>query len=371
MKVLFLYIDAFSRVGGIQQFNKNFLTAISESAEAGRDIINSYALHDAVKDFKGLEKVKKGTAGGSRLKFLLASYWLAAGSDVIIVGHINLLFPLVLLLKYFLKKRIILIAHGIEMWKPLPFYKKACLAKLDLIIAVSSFTKSKIMEIHSVPENKIAVLPNTIDPSFPLKELGLKPEAILKRHAIPAESKVLLTICRISEGEQYKGYDKVITCLKDLIADFPNIHYIIAGKYDEREKKRIENIVSENALNERVHFTGYVSNDELSDYYRACDIFIMPSKKEGFGIVFLEALVNGKPVIAGNKDGSVDALLQGELGILVDPDKEEEIGNAIKNVLNKRVDPRFFDQEFLRAKCLEHFSFEHFISRVQRLIDGQ
>jgi len=64
----------------------------------------------------------------------------------------------------------------------------------------------------------------------------------------------------------------------------------------------------------------------------------MPSKGEGFGIVFLEALSCGKPVIAGNKDGSVDAVLNGKLGVLVDPDDVAEIGEAIIRVLSGHTD---------------------------------
>ena len=72
-------------------------------------------------------------------------------------------------------------------------------------------------------------------------------------------------------------------------------------------------------LSESVIFTGYVKDEEVAAHFSIADIYIMPSTKEGFGIIFIEAMFYGKPVIAGNKDGSADALQNGTLGILVNP----------------------------------------------------
>ena len=80
---------------------------------------------------------------------------------------------------------------------------------------------------------------------------------------------------------------------------------------------------------ENVQFTGLVPAEELPDYFRLADVFVMPSTGEGFGIVFLEAMASGVRVIGGNRDGSVDALADGELGGAVDPDNEQELISAI------------------------------------------
>jgi glycosyltransferase involved in cell wall biosynthesis len=94
----------------------------------------------------------------------------------------------------------------------------------------------------------------------------------------------------------------------------------------------------------------------------------MPSKGEGFGIVFLEALACGKPVIAGNKDGSRDALLDGELGILVDPDNIDEIAETIVKVLKKDVPEKLLDGKYLRKRVLEVYGFDKFKERVRDLL---
>ena len=97
----------------------------------------------------------------------------------------------------------------------------------------------------------------------------------------------------------------------------------------------------------------HAADAEMALHFNLADLFIMPSEKEGFGIVFIEAMFYGLPVIAGNKDGSVDALCNGELGTIVDPDNLAEISNAIKKILDN---PSAYkpDQQKLKAQ----FSYE-------------
>ncbi len=112
----------------------------------------------------------------------------------------------------------------------------------------------------------------------------------------------------------------------------------------------------------------YFSDEEKTDFFSICDVFAMPSKGEGFGIVFLEALACGKPVVAGNKDASSEPLLNGELGLLVDPDNKEEIMKAIIGILKKEVPEKILDGKFLRRKTIESFGFEKFKEKVKNLI---
>src|SRR5262245_51299351 len=87
----------------------------------------------------------------------------------------------------------------------------------------------------------------------------------------------------------------------------------------------------------------------------------MPSQGEGFGIVYLEALACGKPVLAGNKDGSRDALADGELGLLVDPDDTAKIAAEIIRVLRREHShPKIFYPEILRQRVIELFGFNAF-----------
>jgi glycosyltransferase involved in cell wall biosynthesis len=119
-----------------------------------------------------------------------------------------------------------------------------------------------------------------------------------------------------------------------------------------------------------VILTGFIPDDELVFYYNLCDCFVMPSKCEGFGMVFLEALACGKPVIAGNKDGSVDAVLDGELGVLVDPDNKDQIKDAIVDILKREVPENLLDGEYLRKRVTQAYGFDKFKERLKGIIES-
>ena len=135
----------------------------------------------------------------------------------------------------------------------------------------------------------------------------------------------------MSKVEQHKGYDRLIRTLPTIIQTIPNIHYLIVGQGDDRP--RIEQLIQSLSLEKYVTLTGFIPDQELVDYYNLCDIFAMPSKDEGFGIVYLEALACGKPTLGGNQDGAIDALCHGERGVLGDHDNLDEMAQAIIIVL--------------------------------------
>jgi phosphatidyl-myo-inositol dimannoside synthase len=124
-------------------------------------------------------------------------------------------------------------------------------------------------------------------------------------------------------------------------------------------------LISSLGLENKVMMPGFVADEEITDHYLLADVFVMPSKGEGFGIVYTEAMACGLPVIAGNKDGSTEALQFGELGTLVDPDSEEELKEALVKVLGENNDPLLVQQ-----KMLKHFSFEKFKGRMKKVIEG-
>jgi len=104
-----------------------------------------------------------------------------------------------------------------------------------------------------------------------------------------------------------------------------------------------------------------VPETELRDHYNLCDAFAMPSQGEGFGIVYLEALACGKPTLAGNKDGSVDALCHGELGALVDPDDVKQIAQTLMQILQRTyTHPLMYHPEALRQRVIEVYGFDRF-----------
>jgi glycosyltransferase involved in cell wall biosynthesis len=174
---------------------------------------------------------------------------------------------------------------------------------------------------------------------------------------------VILTVCRLAAAERYKGYDQIIKALPKILTALPNAHYVLAGSGPDRQ--RVEKMIHDANLQSNVTLAGYVPDAELADYYKLCDVFAMPSKAEGFGIVYLEALACGKPVLAGNRDGSRDALADGELGLLVDADDSHEIAGEIIRVLRREhTHPNIFQAQRLRRRVIELYGTERFQRRV-------
>ena len=120
---------------------------------------------------------------------------------------------------------------------------------------------------------------------------------------------------------------------------------------------------------DRVVFAGAIPNEELPRYYNLADIFVMPSKNEGLGIVYLEALACGKPVIASATGGARDALLDGRLGQLVDPDDIAAIAEAIVRTLNGDAPNHLTDPQTLTSLVRQHFGFERYAEALESLIN--
>ena len=155
----------------------------------------------------------------------------------------------------------------------------------------------------------------------------------------------------------------MISILPQLLQDGLQVKYILAGKADATEAKRMLELISTLKLEQHVLMPGFITEEEVNDHYLVSDVFAMPSKGEGFGIVFLEAMACGLPVIAGNKDGSTEALQFGELGTLIDPDDQQQLKAAIKNVLQQKK-----ESILLQQKMLSYFSFEKYKERLQQLL---
>ncbi len=358
-KTAFIYLTAFSRTGGIEQFNKNILAAVNCNG------VDAFSIYDDAPNEKYFNKKNFQGFNGNKLACLWTIFKRANQYQTILIGHINLA-PFIFLVKLFHPAvKLVLFAHGIEVWKPLTGIKRWLLKKTHSIFAVSHFTKSSLLANNpSIDAHKINILPNALDPFFAYPNNFNKPHYLLERYGLKSTDKILLTIARLSSEEQYKGYDQVIKILHELKESDATINYLLVGKADAVELNRIKHLVEAKGLGKRVILAGFVSEAELVDHYLLADIFILPSTGEGFGIVLIEALACGLQVIAGNKDGSVDALLNGSLGTLVDPNNSDEIKKAIEFALqDSSVDPFIVQQ-----KAQVHFGFPLFKNRISQYL---
>lgn len=351
VNILALLTEAHGGYGGISVFNQFLLSALSEWGMVNRvnvlarkssEMASDNLFYLSVTDSK-LNYVARG------LKSIFSDPY-----DLIVCGHINLL-PLAALCSFISNKPLILIVHGIEAWEPhCSFISRWALRHVAAVISVSDLTRERFVTWSGVPDSLCNTLFNTID--FNYYRPGAVDLSMLKRWSFSGKHR-LITVARLDENERYKGIDEVIDLLPKLLFDFSDLQYIIVG--DGSDLSRLKTKVRSLGLQRHVCFTGRVSEDEKLSLYRSSTAFVMPGSGEGFGIVYLEALACGLPVVGSCLDGSRAALLEGELGALPDPRDKEELYAAIVEALK---------QEKRVPEGLNAFHFERFKEKLYKII---
>lgn len=284
--------------------------------------------------------------------------------DLILCGHLNFA-PVAFWIHQWRKIPYWIIVYGTDAWDVQDQGKIKALQAADKIISISSYTRDRIVREQGVPADKFSILPVTFDAQR--FKISPKPDYLLQRYGLDLKQPILLTVGRLASSDRYKGYDQILHALPKIRLSIPNIHYIIVGKGDDRS--RLEQLINQLQLQDCVTLAGFIPDRELCDHYNLCDVFAMPSKGEGFGIVYLEALACGKPVLGGNQDGAIDALCQGELGALVDPDDVDAIAQTLIQILHGTYpNALIYQPELLRQKVIDYFSFDSFKKTLSDLI---
>jgi phosphatidyl-myo-inositol dimannoside synthase len=364
-KLLFLTLNTFSSTGGIEKVCRVAGKALAElAAEAGSRLM-LFAMND-----KPEHLLKNYIApdlyfpfSGKKARFAFQAIKTGRTCDIVILSHVNLLSIGFLINLLSPKTKVVLIAHGIEVWKEFPFWKLRMLKAIDLILPVSHYTKQKMQSLYNLDSTKMQVVNNCLDPYLTKNDNAILTDELRSKLGLGKNEAILFTLTRLKSSEQYKGYDKVIMALPSILKKYPNVKYLIAGKYDQEEKERLDQLIVKLELSDKVIFAGFIKDDEIETYFSLADIYIMPSAGEGFGIVFIEALFYDKPVIAGNVDGSVDALNKGEFGLLVNPAKIEEITHAVETVFNNKT--AFLPDE---KAVEERFSFKTYKTNLSNVL---
>ncbi|MEX2164533.1 MAG: glycosyltransferase family 4 protein [Sulfuricaulis sp.] len=348
--------DAFGGIGGIAKFNRDVLTALAEMPECCRIIAfprlvqrESEPIPPNV-DFRLDASEGKLAYIGAVLQFVVSSY----SADIVICGHLNLL-PLAWLVSSAKRCPLLVIVHGIEAWRPhQSLLVRQLIGRVDHVAAVSRFTAERLAAWAGLRTDHVRILPNCVD----LAVFSPRPRNARIARAFGLDGRrVLLTVGRLAGKDRFKGFDEVMEVLPVLTREISELTYVIVG--DGEDRARLERKAMELGVVDHVVFTGYVTEEEKLDFYALADAYVMPSRGEGFGIVFLEAMACGVPVIGSASDGSREALLDGELGLLVDPDDPDALLQAIREALAR---PRG------RPCGLEYFDAIMFRERLVRLV---
>lgn len=367
--MLFLTLDTFGKTGGIQNVCRTLaytLSVIAKSNSVSLSGFKMHSLYDNKPDSRYIEPKQFIGYKGFKIHFLIRATVDGLKAKTIIVSHINLILIAMIIKALSRKTQIIMLAHGIEVWYKIPLWKQWFIKKHIKIWAVSNYTKRILEQNHTICPANIEVLNNALDPFFCIPEKFEKPQQLLKRYQLNKDQPILLSIARITKHETEKGYNEVIKLIPQLIKEFPTLHYLLCGKSDADEKHRLESFIREENLEKHISLIDFINEDELTAHYLLADTFILPSKKEGFGLVFIEAATCGCKTISGNIDGSIDAMLNGELGRMVNPDSPNEIRKSIiKSLKQPHNDQRALN---IQIKCLENFSHQNYVQRTRNLL---
>lgn len=357
IRVLALVTDAYGGTGGIAQYNRDFLESVA-AHEGVRQIIVLPRLIPRDMQPRPKSVINVQTAVNSKVKYLAKVVQLASqseGFDLIICGHVHLL-PAAWLAAQKCGAKVLLMTYGLEVWTRMSWPTRYMLHRTDTVVAISAFTIKRLREWAVIPGDRIFLVPNGID----LWEFtpGPKDESLRNKLGL-GDGPILLTLGRMDAHEKAKGFDEVLEVLPSLLEDFPTLTYCLAG--DGTDRARLEKKASKLRVKKHCVFTGYVDEAVKLELYRLTDLYVMPSRLEGFGYVFLEALAAGVPVVASSIDGSKEAVRGGAWGTLADPHNRDEVLNAIRSGLNH---PKMPDRGEL-----DYFSKERFRSRVWQALD--
>ncbi len=360
-------LQTFSTTGGIQKMTRTLAHALNQVAIGNNRFFKLWSAYDLDSDLMPQYLPAKNFTGfASRIKFTLKTFLNAPKFDMIIISHINMAMVGRAIKTINPKCKIWIVAHGIEVWNDLSPTKKWLLKNCDKVICVSNFTKQQVVATHGIDADKCEVLNNALDPFMNLPVTFTKPQYLIERYNLKTNAPLLFTLTRLNTAEQYKGYEQVIKIIGNLKKTFPAIKYIIAGKYDEEEKNRINKIIKAYNVEEQVLLTGFIEERELLDHFLMADLFVLPSSSEGFGIVFIEALACGLPVVCGNVDGSVDAIKNGLLGRAVNPNNLAELENALTEELQKPLTEAM--RKELQSRCVHYFNEDNYIKQLNNLL---
>lgn len=349
VRILLAGTDSFGGYGGIALYNRELIAAMASHPSVDEVVVVPRIIVGSLEPLP--EKVTfVAEAARGMLAYLNALRSARGPFEIVVCAHVNLL-PIVRLIA----KHPLLMLYGIEAWKPLrdPLSNRL-LRNVRGAVSISDITRERFTG-WSHFDGPSLLLPNSIRAEW----YGIRPKNrdLLARYGL-AGKRVLMTLGRVVAAERYKGFDEVLDVLPQLDAD---VCYLIAGGGNDvpRLKKKAAGL----GIADRVVFTGLFPEEEKTDLYNLADVYVMPSRGEGFGFVFLEAMACGVPVIASRLDGGREAVRHGMLGQLVDPTNPAEIRTAIRDALAAGSAKRI-------PEGLDYFSYANFERRTHAIIDS-
>ena len=324
-------------VGGVQEAGRLTTAALQRIAFQRGWSTDFLSLNDSPGPQSldvGEQRIPLYGFGRRKLRFIVSGInrtrtFRRNGAHIVLAAHPNLAVAADWMRRVSAHLQTVVMAHGIEVWKPLAASRHGALIRANLVLAPSRDTVQKLIDVQGVPPERIRRLPWPLSPSF--LSLANAPVGLPKPAGFPEQGRVVLTVGRWDASERYKGADELIRSVQQLGAAIPELHLVAVGSGDDLP--RLRRLAVDLNLSDRVHFIENVSREEMAGCHARAEFFAMPSTGEGFGLVFLEAMAFSKPVIGAACGGTTDVVEDGINGLLVPPGDQVALVHAVARLL--------------------------------------
>lgn len=319
MRSLYVACPSVRGPGGIAAYARSLIEAMSPD----RIDVLGLAVGPEVATLSDNARLVADVTTKTRFAARLVRDYLSRGPTVFLFAHVGLTTPLALLPKRD-DHRVVVIAHGLEVWQRLNVRRAAALPRVDSIAFTARYNRALFTarnEDRLSPAVQMPVIP--LSAAQHLEQSGPVP--------VPAHSRLrCLCVSRLISEESLKGIPTLLRAAQRLAPDRWEI--IIAGDGDARQG--LERQARTLGVDDRVQFLGWVSDDRRTQLYAECDVFCLPSAQEGFGIVFLEAMVAGRPCV-GAAAGAIPEVLSPEIGETFPFDDEVRLAQALERAADR------------------------------------
>jgi phosphatidylinositol alpha-1,6-mannosyltransferase len=352
--------------GGIQRASRHLAFVMSEYAASHKMEYRFLSLNDSQElhrmRISDHEFVFTGADRG-KLRFAVSALRAARRhAKLALAAHPNLA-PLLRPMRTFARgMKSIVCTHGIEVWEPLRARRRNALQRASLVLAPSCATRDHLISVQGVSAERIRVLPWALDPDFETRSVA-GPHSTLPADFPPG--RVILSVGRWLATERYKGMDTLILAMSRLLLRWPDLQLLIVGTGDDRGW--LEQIARDSGVQKHVHFLAGVPYGQLAACYEAAEIFALPSRGEGFGFVYLEAMAHGKPVIGGAHGGAPEVIQDGATGYLVQHGETVQLATSIDALLSNPENARRMG-EAGRARVEKEFRFNIFSKNFKKIL---
>jgi glycosyltransferase involved in cell wall biosynthesis len=357
MRVLLILTDGYGCPGGIARVNLDLIDSFCADTSVSKVVALARRTHARPEPINPkLDYDERASRGNLCFVTSLLRRVLVEGRyDLVVCTHLHLQ-PVAWLSARLCGAPSVLFFHGIEAWAvPRQALRRLAAKGADWYVAATALTLDRARRWLTIPDTRRIVAPFGVDLTRYVP--GTVSAEVLEKYRL-RDTVVLLSLGRLASGERYKGYDEILGILGRLRIAEPRLVYVIAGDGDDRS--RLEAKARDLGIAAYVRFTGYVSEAEKLELYRAARAFVLAGWGEGFGLVLLEALACGVPVVASTLDGSFEAIKEGALGVAVDPHDPDALCAGILEALRRPSGQRL--------PGLGYFSREAFSHRIHDLI---